>query len=362
MKKITLFFVLLLTQSLFAQFTENDIRFWVGEGTKKAFLVADFKGEETIHSYAWGYRFENEDLTVEDMLNALLAAEPKLQAQIDSGYLSSLTYNHHTELPDQFGWATFDGTSLENLSMNNGVGYTDLYDGMWFGMTAMTDDIEEPSTPVAAYSSQWFSEEDIVTWFGTGTHKSLVVVDFGTDSEAGADSFVFGIRYETETITAEEALELIQTEADAFDYVMDATHVSEINWTAYSGAGEWKSYTGTNLSDWKETVVAQIALQNGQWLGLSLGSRRPFTPREEGTLANGEHHKVSFSIYPNPAVETVTLMTEQPLKKYAVYSSTGKKIQEGTETVVNVSALSSGIYIIEVWTETGRTTQKLWKK
>lgn len=371
MRKIYLFFLLLCTQFFFAQFTENDIKFWVGTGSKKAYFIADFNDNNTPTSYAWGYRFDDDNLKAEDMINAIISAEPKMEADILSGYMYSFAYNHHAPSPDDF-WIPWFGPSAENMSNNNnGPGSVNLTDGLWFGIAYGIDQIETPpSTPVPAYSSQWYTSSQITNWIGTGTNKSLVVVDFGTDNSNGnANSFVFGVQYNG-SITAEQALQLIQSQVSYFNFTSGNNQISSLSLNTFtgnnSGTENWKLFTGKDLSSWqKKSTLSEIQLNNNMWLGLSFGERRPFTPTEASNAAlsvASVHKKSSFNIYPNPTSDFIQIETSENIRELTIYSSTGQKVMTPQTTKIDVKALNTGVYWVEIKTKNGSTVHKVVKK
>lgn len=371
MRKIYLFFLLLFTQFFFAQFTENDIKFWVGTGSKKAYFIADFNDNNTPTSYAWGYRFDDDHLKAEDMINAIISAEPKMEADILSGYMYSFAYNHHTPSPDDY-WIPWFGPSAENMSnQNNGPGSVNLTDGLWFGISYGIDQIDTPpSTPVPAYGSQWYTSSQITNWIGTGTNKSLVVVDFGTNNSNGnAHSFVFGIQYNG-SITAEQALQLIQSQASYFNFTSSNNQISSVSLNTFtgnnSGTENWKLYTGKDLSSWqKKANLSQVQLSNKTWLGLSFGERRPFTPTEanNATLSvSSVHKKALFNIYPNPTSDFIQIETPENIREINIYSSVGQKVMTSQSTKINVKSLNTGVYWVEIKTKNGSTVHKIVKK
>lgn len=373
MRKIYFFFLLLCTQFFFAQFTENDIKFWVGTGSKKAYFIADFNDNNTPTSYAWGYRFDANNLTAEDMINAIVSAEPKMETDILSGYLYSFSYNHHTPGTDD-SWITWHGASPQNMSNENyGAGYTALTDGLWFGITYGADEVSidtPPSTPVPAYSSLWYSPSQITNWIGTGSNKSLVVIDFGTNRPNGeANSFVFGVQYNG-NITAEQALQLIQSQTSYFNFTTNNNQISSLSLNTFTGnsAGtdNWKLYTGKDLSSWQEKAnLSQIQLNNNTWLGLSFGERRPFTPTEASNTAlsvASVNKKASFNIYPNPTSDFIQIETTETIQAVNIYSSLGQKIMTSQEKKINVKSLNTGVYWVEIKTKSGSTVHKVVKK
>ncbi|KAB1229639.1 T9SS type A sorting domain-containing protein [Chryseobacterium viscerum] len=369
MRKIYLFFLLLCMQLLSAQFTENDIKFWVGTGSKKAYFIVDFNDNSTPNSYAWGYRFDGNGLVMEDLINAIVAAESKMQVDIPTGYLSILNYNHHTSTTDD-SWITWSGSSATNMAWNNGVGYTPLVDGKWYGVSYGIDHYDTPpSPPVAAYSSTWYTPSQVTNWIGTGSNTSLIVIDFGTDNANGsANSFVFGIKYNG-SITAEQALQLIQSQTSYFNVTSANNQISNLSLNSFtgnaSGSDSWKLYKGKDLSSWQtKTNLSQIQLSNNDWLGLSFGQRRPFTPTEasNATLGTFDVNKKKFSIYPNPASDFIQIETAEKLKEVNIYSATGQKVMTSQEAKMTIQSLTSGVYFVEIKTAENTTIHKMVKK
>lgn len=369
MKKNYLFFLLLCMQFLSSQFTESDIKFWVGTGSKKAYFIADFNDNNTPASYAWGYRFDDANLTMEDLINGIAAAEPGIEADIPSGFLYSFNYNHHIPSLDDY-WSTWSGPDSENMVLNNGVNNDPLVNGKWYGISYGFDpNYTYPSTPVAAYNSAWYSSSQIVNWIGTGNNKSLVVIDFGTNSSNGnTDSFVFGIQYNG-SLNAAQALELIKTQAPYFNYTVSGNQIAGLSLHNFSGtpSGQqtWKLYKGKNLSSWKgQTNLSQIQLTNNEWLGLSFGQRLPFTPTEatNNTLGIASAHKKNFKIYPNPATDLIQIDSNENIKEVNIYSVSGQKVLDSQGKKINVQSLEKGIYFVEIKTDHQTIIQKLIKQ
>ncbi|MCJ7935268.1 MAG: T9SS type A sorting domain-containing protein [Chryseobacterium sp.] len=368
MRKIYFFFLLLFMQFLSAQFTENDIRFWVGTGSKKAYFIADFNDGKTPASYVWGYRFDSDGLTMEDMINAIAAAEPKIEVEIPSGFFYSFNYNHHIPDMNNDYWFTWSGPSQGNMAWNNGVS-DPLIDGKWYGASYGYDNADDPpSLPVTAYGSNWFAASQITHWIGTGSNKSLVVIDFGTDNTNGAaDSFVFGIQYNG-SITAEQALQLIQTQTSYFNFTSANNQISTLSLNTFSGSTSgsdtWKLYQGKDLSSWqKKTGLSQLQLSNNDWLGLSFGQRRPFIPVEAAsTLGISSAYKKTFKIYPNPASDFIRIETSEKVQDVIIYSSLRQKVMTSQATTIDIHSLNPGLYFVEVKTAGGSTLYKILKK
>lgn len=374
MKKIYFFFLLLCMQLLSAQFTENDIKFWVGTGSKKAYFIADFNDDDNPSSYAWGYRFDSDNLTMEDLIVAIAAAEPKMEVEIPSGFLFSLNYNHHTPSPDDY-WSTWSGTSAENMTLNNGVSGDPLVNGKWYGasfgygFTNNTPPLSHPSPPVPAYSSSWYTASQITNWIGTGSNSSLVIIDFGTTGSNGsAHSFVFGIRYNG-TITAEQALQLIQAQTSYFNFTSTGGQITSLSLNSHTGipagTSAWKLFKGKDLSGWRgQPSLSQTQLSDNEWLGLSFGQRLPFTPTEasQEVLGVSDVQKKIFRIYPNPASDFIQIETADDVKEVNIYTVSGQRVLISQASKINIQSLSAGIYLVEIKTSKNTSVHKLIKK
>ncbi|CAM1342504.1 Ig-like domain-containing protein [Tenacibaculum amylolyticum] len=75
---------------------------------------------------------------------------------------------------------------------------------------------------------------------------------------------------------------------------------------------------------------------------------------DEETIGN-------FKIYPNPAIETITVPLKLTGEKYKIYDTLGKEIDKGRieESTLRVSQLSKGVYLLKV---TGYKTVRFIKK
>jgi len=374
MKRITLLFLLFFTQLISAQFTANDVKYYVGSGTETAYFIIDFKDGTDDRSYAWGYRYNATDNpSAADMLEDIDAEEPNLSVDIVNGYLKDIIFNSHSGIDSNPDWWSIwcqGGTSSSSLLMGGGIASSQLQDGLWYGVSYgfMNPTSEHPATPIAAYSSEWYKSTDIVTWLGTGSNQSLVVVDFGTDTNNVADSYVFGIQYNG-SITAEDALDLIQTELNSgFDYVMTTNVLSSVTIgnrrATATGSTAWKAYSGTDLSNWKiESDLSVITLDNNDWLGLSIGTRRPFTPQEiTASLSTNKFNTIEANVYPNPTSDILNIQTPESITNVTAYNISGQKVLQANTQTLNVSALKAGVYILKVETTKGSATLKFIKK
>ncbi|MBV8325563.1 T9SS type A sorting domain-containing protein [Chryseobacterium sp.] len=374
MQKILSLILSLITGLCLAQFTANDVKFFVGTGSQTAYFVADFKDGTNDRSYAWGIRFNpGQNLTGPQMLQMIKSAEPAFDYNLtfNNGFLDMISFNDHSAQSSPDWWSLWSGNDTSSWSLGGWVNAGTISDGKWYGATYGFNNptAEAPFTPIAAYSSQWYTSSQITHWIGTGSNKSLVVVDFGTDQSNGnANSFVFGIQYNG-TITAEQALQLINAQAPYFNFTSASDQISTLSLNNFtgntSGNSSWRLYQGKDLSSWQAKAnLSQIQLSNNQWLGLSFGQRRPFIPTEatHTTLGVSSVHKKTIGIYPNPASNFITIETDEKIKEVNIYTASGQKVLTSQAGVIDIRSLSYGVYFVEIKTGDRSTVHKIIKK
>ena len=108
----------------------DDIDFWVGEGANCAGLAIDWDGDNLAPAerpaLVWGYRW-NGVATGEDMLRAVLAADPRLFAKLSAGgQFGVATYGFGYQQQTQQAFALVDGTAFDQ----DGVAITTESDGV----------------------------------------------------------------------------------------------------------------------------------------------------------------------------------------------------------------------------------------
>lgn len=89
-------------------------------------------------------------------------------------------------------------------------------------------------------------------------------------------------------------------------------------------------------------------------------------PNADRQSLNSENFNQSqVAIYPNPAINTITLSSNDRINLIVVYDIQGREIQTksvyGTDVTMDVSNLQAGTYLIQIKTDKGKTTSKLIK-
>ena len=123
-----------------AEFTFDDIQYWIGTGANEAAFVVDWNDWLEPQSLAWGYRWDG-TATGEDMLMEIVTTDPDLFAKIsEPGGFGVALYGLGYDL-EHDGFALSDGTVF-----TNGLAITDPADGA------------NALDPADHYREGWFSE------------------------------------------------------------------------------------------------------------------------------------------------------------------------------------------------------------
>lgn len=367
--RFTFLILLLLTYTVaLAQFSADDIVFWVGEGDKECYLAVDFRDGTTDPSFAWGLRYnEGDALTFQDFLLAVQAAEPKFTVDAAGGFLNDVIYNHHMGLSgDPDWWSTWSGDTSNAMEMNGGIS-EEVSEGHWFGLSyGFSPSPEHPTITYPAYGSLWFSEEEFDYAIGEGENYTVVVVDFVNEDGSEPDSFAWKVLFNG-SITPKEALLAISVNDSKFEAYYEGDELVSIEYDQ-NQAAQWLTYQGTNLSDW-QLAADEVHLSNGDWFGLARGeqyTRRPFTPvpaPENPVLGSSQLSSSSIKMYPNPLQDKL-FITYEGNAFLSILDINGRQILDlplNGEKYVDISALQKGIYLVKVVSDGNQHTQRIIK-
>lgn len=349
---------LLLTSALaifalftYAQFTTEDIVYYVGDGPDTAYLVIDFLDGTEDSCYAWGYLFDDAvDVTGGDMLAAISDDEEMLNAVIAGVYLSDIYYNNHAGVMGEPGyWNTWSRTEATEWESNGGLP-TLLENGDWFGCSYIEiGPAIAPADPLPAYESSKYKSDMIQFWIGEGPDSAVFVVDFVTSEFGEAMSYAWGYAFDGPTDGATMLNDI--SEADVNLSVNAEAFLNDILFNGLEGlAGDpyyWGTWSGTNLTDWTMNAGLGTVVNDGDWFGCSYAAwppRRPFYPISAIDSAAFPIYDVEFidGIGTNEVVVVIDFNEWLPGKSY-VYG-----YHFDTETITAEEVLlglqESGIY------------------
>lgn len=94
---------------------------------------------------------------------------------------------------------------------------------------------------------------------------------------------------------------------------------------------------------------------------LSLSQTRSVTRRAPNHVAGDvdivEKETSDFSVSPNPAHNEITIHCSTPIEQVAIYNLNGQIVLQSSQTQIDLSALSQGVYIVRVLTTDGQVLQ-----
>lgn len=346
--------------SLKAQFTFNDLKYFVGSGSDTAMLIIDFKDGSLYasdSSYAWGYLFSG-TATGEDMLTDIAAADINLSVDVSGGFLNDVIYASHQGIggqPDY--WSTWSGTDSASLATNGGTA-TSVSAGDWFAIS-YTDfnPAIKPGYPIPAFEPSAFTINDVATWVGSGADSAIMVVDFLNGNTPS--SFAWGVLFNDSTTGGNMLNEIAGTDTNFT--VNAASFLNDIIYKTDSGIGGqpnfWGTWSATNFGNWAMNAGIGTKVENGDLFAATYTdfspALRPDVPYAVGsTVGFTERKMLAFSIYPNPTTEYIKITAEvnKPLV-VKVFQGNGNLVidrKAKADERISLAGLPAGIYLVQI--------------
>ena len=212
MKKVLLFLVAFCTLfgALKAQedatISPNNIKYWVGEGENEAILIVQWCDPEI--AFAWGYRFDGDEVIVGDMMNAIAEEDSRFSYDGQgNNFVNNIMY-----VDDEYDLALTDYSSYFMYNINGslaGLGFEEQTivngDVVKFGVSSCaiigSDWSYTWTTPVTPVSDPNASEEvvdatidpeDIEFWVGEGENEVVVIISWCENTET---ALAWGYRF-----------------------------------------------------------------------------------------------------------------------------------------------------------------------
>lgn len=172
-----------------ATIAASDIRYWIGEGSNQVILAVNWVDT----ALAWGYRFAGESTTVQEVMDAIAAADSRFSYS-GEGWLDDIVFaeNGTSHQAQQAGWwmSTLNGSSAASEGMTTVLHSGDLFkwgdyaagttiDTVTYAMV-FTDEIYPASDPNAGIEAS----EDAVLGLYPNPATSIVNVIAKAETEA----------------------------------------------------------------------------------------------------------------------------------------------------------------------------------
>lgn len=181
----------------------------------------------------------------------------------------------------------------------------------------------------------------------------------GTDTQAIQGNFTTGYNYEFETIGTDVKItfELLDTnQVGVVAYLWKQSPFSEVQMSNVSGNIFTKTITnqtsGSNIN-----YAVKFAFAGG----LAVTKYFTYIVGNNCTLGTEIPSKLNTFTFKNPAKDILEIQSELPIDKIEIYSMTGVLVKTATEvkSSIDISALSTGMYLLTVYSGSEKSVKKL---
>ena len=181
----------------------------------------------------------------------------------------------------------------------------------------------------------------------------------GTDSEAQQGSFTTGYNYKFETIGTDVKItfEMLDTApTGVIAYLWKKSPFSESQMTNVSGKKFTKTITGQTIG-----TTINYAVKFAFAGGLAVTKYFSYVVGNDCSLSISNPLKPNVITFKNPAKYFIEIQSELPIDKVEIHSITGSIMKSTTKNLskIDISNLSSGIYIVSIYSENEKSVKKL---
>lgn len=181
----------------------------------------------------------------------------------------------------------------------------------------------------------------------------------GTDSEAQQGSFTTGYNYKFETIGTDVKItfEMLDTApTGVIAYLWKQSPFSESQMTNVSGKKFTKTITGQTIG-----TTINYAVKFAFAGGLAVTKYFSYVVGNDCSLSISNPLKPNVITFKNPAKYFIEIQFELPIDKVEIHSITGSIMKSTTKNLskIDISNLSSGIYIVSIYSENEKSVKKL---
>lgn len=350
----------------------ENILFWIGEGQHEAIFIVNWNEPDT--ALAWGYRFDESEVTAQTMMNAIAAVDNRITYDLSGGFINDIFFD------DGYISLSLKGDyflTIHNGSMSaSGIDGEMLNDGDYFkvGDVSCATDLgnwhyiwTKPVAPVYPLADDaTIAAEDILYWVGEGPNEAILIVNWNDPDTALA----WGYRFSNDSVTLENIMIDIAANDSRFAYTAANGFLSNITFNegtvSLTLTGQFWMF---NVNGTMAMVgFDQAFMKNGDYAkwgdeacATDLGHwnyvwTTPVTPVGINTSVS-ESASVAAVLYPNPATTESWLAIEGNGEDYTVTVSDiqGRVLNTsvlnvyGKETVrIDASNLTSGMYFVTV--------------
>ncbi len=358
------------------------IRYWVGEGENEVVFAVNWNEPDTC--LAWGYRFSEETVTVQQIMDDIAEADPRFAYDAAGGWLNDITYNDgilNLGLVGMYYMFNVNGgmamLGFDQQTVSNG-------DFVKWGD-------ESCGTEIAPWTLVWTKEvvavypyaveatidpSDVLFWIGNGQNEVVFCVNWNEPNTALA----WGYRFSEESVTVKQVMDGIAEVDSRFAYQADGSWLTDITYQDgtldLSLVGAYFMY---NLNG--EAAMLGFDTQpvaDGdfiKWGDVSCGTEiAPWTyvweqEVEPVSAFTGldEAQSNTLSVFPNPSFgETFVTVESNGISVISVFDMQGRMVSTDTRETrageavrIDTRMMESGVYFIMVKNDNATQMAKL---
>ena len=239
-----------------ATISANDITYWVGNGPFEIRFVINWPDT----ALAWGYRFSGRSTNLQQVMNDIAAADPRLTFVTGNYGIDDILFVENGDTLHKAAYSWWEHTL--NGQMSNGVAQQlnhgdfsrwadptagvvvdSTYDTAWGGYWNYTRVYPQAITPVSAPATQdaTISANDIRFWVGEGDSRAIFVVNWPDTTLA------WGYRF-TGNATVQNAMDAIADTDSRFSYELGQWGIDDILFvengdTMHKASASWWEHT-----------------------------------------------------------------------------------------------------------------------
>ena len=267
--------------------------------------------------------------------------------------------------------ALSEGNYRAFIRVKNSNGFWSYYDRVTFSVVPLADfnlaDInaveyffdQDPGVgngnPIAVTATDVLNQNLLIpsTGLSQGTHRLFI----RTQNEDGTYSL-----YGDVTFTVVEAAFLNTFDIISAEYFIDSDpgvgNGTPVNFTPGDPISESFLANTTGLSQGDHYLYVRVQNADGKW---SLLDGKFF--EVSGTLSTTDVELAEISLYPNPVSDQLQISYKGTIKSKVLYDMTGKKVMQDSSglEMLDVSALQTGTYILQIITDIGTLSKRIVK-
>ena len=390
-------FTLLVLMGLFGLFTTNlfaqedatiapeDIKFWIGEGSHQVRFIVNWAEPDT--ALAWGYRFEEESVTIKDLMDKIADNDYRFTFEANGSWMNDIHFNDgilNLSLVTP-GWVMY---------LVNGEAYWDTFDEKtlvdgdyvkWGDTDCGT--LVDPDNYIYVWEEEVvavypLAEEatidpsEILYWVGEGPNQVIFAVNF---ADPQVVCFAWGYRFSTDDVIIKHMMDDIAASDGRFDYQADEngwlteitlmmSEADPFTLAGYNamfnlnGVAPWHTFDEVTVhdGDFVKWGDFRVATEIAQWTYVW---ETPVTPVPVYNTSVNESN-ATMSLYPNPATTYTMLEAGMTNATVTVSDLQGRVIRtfvaDGDEAVrIETEGFQAGLYFVTVTDGTNCQTLKL---